>query len=219
MSINDFIQDYLSDKDECLKALVTFFLKLVMQYEAEPQAGAGRYQRTEIRKATRNGSKPRIFRTKFGELTLKKPEFREKSFETVILEKYSRVEQSLINVILESYIQGVSTRKVRQIMEKFGVNGVFAEMVSHLGKALDEKVNEFLTRLIEQPIIYLIGDAVHVKVRRNSRYLNTAVLIIAGIREDGYREILGIPVAESENERFRLSLFDELKSRGLVESN
>ena len=31
MSMNDFIQDYLSDKDEGLKALVTFFLNLVMQ--------------------------------------------------------------------------------------------------------------------------------------------------------------------------------------------
>jgi hypothetical protein len=41
MSINDFIQDYLNDKDEGLKALVTFFLNLVMQYEAEQQAGAG----------------------------------------------------------------------------------------------------------------------------------------------------------------------------------
>jgi transposase-like protein len=102
MSINDFIQDYLSDKG--LKALVTFFLNLVMQYEAEQKAGAGRYQRSENRKATRNGSKPRVLRTKLGELTLEKPEFGEKSFETAIFEKYSRVEQALINAILESYI-------------------------------------------------------------------------------------------------------------------
>ena len=118
-------------------------------------------------------------------------------------------------MILESYIQGVSTRKVRHIMEKFGVTGVSAETVSHLGKVLDEKVKEFLSRPIEQPIVYLIVDAVYVKVRRNSRYLNTAVLIIAGIREDGYREILGVHVADSENEGFWLSLFEELKSRGL----
>jgi len=215
MSINDFIQDYLSDKDEGLKALVTFFLNLVMQYEAEQQAGAKRYQRIESRKSSRNGSKPRVIKTKLGELTLDKPEFREKSFETVIFKKYSRVEQALINTIPESYIQGVSGRKVRHIMEKFGVTGVSAETVSHLGKALDEKVNEFLKRPIEQPIIYLIVDAVYVKVRRNSRYVNTAVLIIAGIREDGYREILGIRIADSENEALWLSFFDELKSWGL----
>lgn len=215
MEINDFIQYYLNDKDEGLKAFVTFFLNLVMQHEAEQQAGAGWYQRTENRKATRNGSKPRTLSTKLGKLILKKPEFREKSFETTVFEKYSRVEQALINAILESYIQGVSTRKVRHIMEKLDITGVSAETVSHLGKALDEKVNEFLNRPIEQPIVYLIVDAVYVKVRCHSRYVNQAVLIIAGIREDGYREILGIRVADSENEGFWLSLFDDLKSRGL----
>ncbi|MFA5332403.1 MAG: transposase [Methanoregula sp.] len=76
-------------------------------------------------------------------------------------------------------------------------------------------MNEFLNRPIEQPILYLIVDAVYVKVRRHSRYVNTAVLIIAGIREDGYREILGFCVADSENEGFWLSLFEDLKSRGL----
>ena len=38
--MNDLIQDYLGDKDEGLKPLVTFFLNLVMQYESEQQAGA-----------------------------------------------------------------------------------------------------------------------------------------------------------------------------------
>jgi transposase-like protein len=215
MEINDLIQDYLGDKDEGLKSLVTFFLNLVMQYESEQQAGAKRYERTKDRVARRNGSKPRTLLTKLGTLTLTKPEFREKSFETSVFEKYSRVEQALINAIVESYIQGVSTRRVHHIMEKFGVHGVSAETVSHLGKTLDEKVNEFLNRPIEQPIMYLIVDAVYVKVRRNSRYVNTAVLIIAGIREDGYREILGFRVADSENEGFWLSLFDDLKTRGL----
>jgi transposase-like protein len=215
MEINDLIQDYLGDKDEGLKSLITFFLNLVMQYESEQQAGAKRYERTKDRVAQRNGSKPRTLLTKLGRLTLTKPEFREKSFETAVFEKYSRVEQALINAILESYIQGVSTRKIRHIMEKFGVTGVSAETVSHMGKALDEKVREFFSRPIEQPIVYLIVDAVYVKVRRNSRYVNLAVLIIAGIREDGYREILGVDVADSENEGFWLSLFDELKSRGL----
>ena len=169
MEINDLIQDYLGDKDEGLRSLVTFFLNLVMQYESEQQAGAKRYERTNDRVARRNGNKPRTLLTRLGTLTLSKPEFREKSFETAVFDKYSRVEQALLNAILESYIQGVSTRRVRHIMEKFGINGVSAETVSHLSKSLDDKVNEFLSRPIEQPILYLIVDAVYVKVRRHSR--------------------------------------------------
>jgi len=215
MEIEDFIMDYICDADEGLKALVTFFLNLVMQYEAEQQAGVGRYQRSPTRTAVRNGSKPRSLLTKLGKLILQKPQFRDKPFETVIFERYSRVEQALINTILESYVQGVSTRKIRQIMDQLGLEGVSAETVSNMGKALDEKVHEFLTRPIEQSIVYLIVDAVYVKVRYKSRYVNNAVLIIAGIREDGYREILGVRVTDSENEGFWLSLFEELKSRGL----
>jgi len=215
MRMNDFIQDYLSDQDEGLKSLLTFFLNLVMQYEMEQQAGAARYQRTESRKAHRNGSKPRTLLTKLGKLVLEKPEFREKPFETAVFEKYSRVEQALINTILESYIQGVSTRKIRHILEKLGNISISAETVSHLGKALDEKVYEFLNRPIEQPIIYLIVDAVYVKVRRQSRYINQAVLIIAGVREDGCREILGVQIADCEKEGFWNLLFEDLKKRGL----
>ena len=208
MEIEDFIRDYICDADEGLKALVTFFLNLVMQYEAEQQAGVGRYQRSPTRTAVRNGSKPRSLLTKLGKLILQKPQFRDKPFETVIFERYSRVEQALINTILESYVQGVSTRKIRQIMDQLGLEGVSAETVSNMGKALDEKVHEFLTRPIEQSIVYLIVDAVYVKVRYKSRYVNNAVLIIAGIREDGYREILGVRVTDSENEGFWLSLFE-----------
>ena len=215
MEIEDFIRDYICDADEGLKTLVTFFLNLVMQYEAEQQAGVGRYQRSPTRTAVRNGSKPRSLLTKLGKLILQKPQFRDKPFETVIFERYSRVEQALINTILESYVQGVSTRKIRQIMDQLGLEGVSAETVSNVGKALDEKVHEFLTRPIEQSIVYLIVDAVYVKVRHKSRYVNNAVLIIAGIREDGYREVLGVRVTDSENEGFWLLLFEELKSKGL----
>lgn len=215
MSINDFIQDYISDQDEGLKALVTFFLNLVMQYEAEEQAGAARYQRTETRTAIRNGSKPRGLLTKLGKLSLTKPEFRDRPFETVLFEKYSRVEQALINAILESYVQGISTRKIRYVMEELGIPHVSAETVSNFGKRLDQHVKDFLSRPIEQPIIYLIVDAVYIKVRCHGRYVNQAVLIVAGIREDGYREILGVQVADSEGEGFWMSLFDDLKSRGL----
>lgn len=76
-------------------------------------------------------------------------------------------------------------------------------------------MKEFISRPIEQLIVYLIDDVVYVKVRRNILYLNTAVQVIAGIREDRYREILVVRVADSEYEGFWLSLFEELKSLGL----
>ena len=215
MSISDFVQDYLADQDEGMKAFITFFLNMVMQYESEQQAGAGRYQRTDTRIATRNGTKSRNLRTRYGDLILEKPEFRERPFRTVVFDRYSRIERALITAITESYIQGVSTRKIRHIMKAFGIENISADTVSRLSKELDEQVKEFLTRPIEQPIIYLIVDAVYVKVRHHSRYVNQAILVIAGIREDGMREILGVRVVDSEDEGFWISAFEDLKDRGL----
>jgi len=216
MELFDFVQEYFDDHDGGLKALLTFFLNMVMEHEAELQAGAGRYQRSPTRRAYRNGKKSRMLMTRLGELTLSKPDFRNIPFETTVFEKYSRVERAVINAILESYKKGVSTRKIQSIINQLGIKGVSADTVSRMASELDEQVYEFLNRPIEQPITYLIVDATYLKIRNGCRYVNQAVLIIVGVRADGYREILGIKVADKEDEGFWLSLFEDLKNRGLV---
>ena len=92
-----------------------------MEEEALLQSGAKRYERTDSRKASRNGYKPRTLRTKHGELELLKPQFREFPFETQVFEKYSRVEKAILAAVSESYLQGVSTRRVEKIMTALGV--------------------------------------------------------------------------------------------------
>ena len=215
MELLDFVGQYFDDQDSGLKSLLTFFLNLVMEYEAEQQVGAGRYQRSPGRKGYRNGTKPRTLKTRLGEITLSKPDFRNITFETKVFEKYSRVERSVINAILESYKQGVSTRRIQSIMNQLGIDGISADTVSRMAQELDEQVHEFLRRPIEQPIVYLIVDATYLKVRCGCRYINQAILLIVGIREDGYREILGIRVVDREDEGFWLSLFEDLMDRGL----
>ena len=187
MELLDFVGQYFDDQDSGLKSLLTFFLNLVMEYEAEQQVGAGRYQRSPGRKGYRNGTKPRTLKTRLGEITLSKPDFRNITFETKVFEKYSRVERSVINAILESYKQGVSTRRIQSIMNQLGIDGISADTVSRMAQELDEQVHEFLRRPIEQPIVYLIVDATYLKVRCGCRYINQAILLIVGIREDGYK--------------------------------
>jgi putative transposase len=46
--------------------------------------------------------------------------------------------------------------------------------------------------------------------------VNRAFLVVTGIREDGYREILGARIADGEDEQFWHGLFDDLKKRGLT---
>ena len=215
MDLLDFVSEYLIDQDEAFKKLITFFLNLVMECELEEQTGTSRYKRSETRMAHRNGKRSRTLKTRHGDIILNKPEIREKPFHTVVFDQYSRVERALENTIVESYIQGVSTRKVKSIVETLGIKGISADTVSRMAHALNQEVREFFERPIEEPIVYLNVDAVYLKVRNHGRYVSKAVLLIAGIRSDGYREILGLKVADREDEAFWRALFEELKDRGL----
>lgn len=211
----ELLEDYLIDQDDGLKKLLTWFLNLVMQLEAIQQADAEPYQRIDSRKAHRNGYKERSLKTRVGEIRLKKPQFREISFETKVFDRYSRVEKALINAVLESYLQGVSTRRIQDIVSRLGIESLSASSVSRISKELDEKVEEFLKRPIEHPIPYLYVDASYFKVRTDSRYVTKAFMIVTGVRDDGYREILGARIADGEDELFWSGLFQDLKDRGL----
>ena len=211
----ELLEDYLIDQEDGLKNLLTWFLNLVMQFEAMEQIDAEPYQRVGSRKAHRNGYKERSLKTRVGELRLKKPQFREIPFQTKVFDRYSRVERALINAIVESYLQGVSTRRIQDIVSRLGIEELSASSVSRIAKELDEKVEEFLKRPIEHPIHYLFVDASYFKVRTDSRYVTKAFLVVMGIRDDGYREILGAKIADGEDELFWSGLFQDLADRGL----
>lgn len=131
-----------------------------------------------------------------------KPQFREFLFETHVFENYSRVEKAILPAVSESYLQGVSTRRVEEIMTALGVERISASSVSRITKELDEKVYEFVSKPIEREIPYLFIDATSLKVRDGLRYENKALFIVSGVRDDGYREILETRLANSEDSMF-----------------
>ena len=215
MDIEDFAADYLVDKKEGMRNLTKSLLNEVMQIEASRQIQAQPYERNGKRKAHRNGTRNRNLKTIHGEVTLKKPQFREFPFKTSVFARYSRVEEALRIAVAESYLQGVSTRRIQKIVRELGLENITASEVSRIVKKLDEDVEKFLKRPIEEPTPFLFIDATYFKIRTDGRYINKALLIATAIREDGYREILSAAVADSEDESCWENLFEDLKARGL----
>jgi len=215
MNISDFAADYLVDKKDGMKHVTASLLNEVMQLEALRQIQAQPYERNGKRRAHRNGARNRNLKTIHGEVTLKKPQFREFPFRTEVFARYSRVEASVRVAVAESFLQGVSTRRVEKVIRSFGLENISASEVSRIAKKLDEEVQQFLNRPIEEPTPFLYIDASYFKVRTDGRYVNKALLIASGIRQDGYREILSASVADSEDESCWEDLFEGLKARGL----
>jgi transposase-like protein len=214
-AMKEIISSFLKDSKDGKKRLVEWFLNSVMEEEARIQVSSLPYERTEERKGHRNGSRTRTLKTVDGKLELKKPQIREFPFETRVFDRYSRVERALDSVILESYIQGVSTRNVMNVVESLGVENISASYVSTLASELDASVKSFLERPIESPMKFIYIDATYFKVREDGTYGNKALYVCIGINPEGRREILSAHLYDSETEIQWESFFDDLKDRGL----
>ncbi len=81
---------------------------------------------------------------------------------------------------------------------------------------LDTEVGAFRDRsLAEQAFPYVFLDATYCKARVNHRVVSQAVVIATGVRADGWREVLGFAVGDSEDGAFWTAFLRSLKARGL----
>ena len=185
--------------------------------EVTAAVGAGRYERTDARTTYRNGSRDRVLSTTAGDLNLRIPKLRSGSFFPSLLERRRRVDQALFAVIMEAYLHGVSTRKVDDLVKALGADtGISKSEVSRICADLDAEVAAFRERdLGQQAYPYVFLDATYVKARVNHRVVSQAVVVATGVRSDGWREVLGFAVGESETGPFWTEFLRSLKARGL----
>jgi putative transposase len=201
--------------DRVRQAAETVYQALI-EAELTEAIGAAPHQRTEERTAQRNGHRSRILSTTAGDLELRIPKLRTGSFFPSLLERRRRVDQALFAVVMEAYLHGVSTRKVDDLVKALGADtGISKSEVSRICADLDQEVGAFRDRsLAEQHFPYVFLDATYCKARVNRRVVSQAVVIATGIRADGWREVLGFAVGDSEDGAFWTAFLRSLKARG-----
>jgi putative transposase len=198
-----------------LREAVRVMSALLMEIEVKQQIGADRYERTEERTTYRNGYRERDWQTRVGDVPLKIPKLREGSYFPSLLEPRRQAEQALLSVIQQAYIQGVSTRRVDELVKALGLTGIDKSAVSRISQQLDKTVRQFRERKLEGTYPYIWLDALYLKVRQNHRIVSQAVVIAIGVKETGEREILGFDIGASEEHAFWLAFLRSLIDRRL----
>lgn len=202
--------------DGQLGRLVETVLNQVLNAQVSEQLQVAPYERSEQRQGYRNGYKPRQLTTRVGALTLLVPQVRDGQFSTELFARYQRSEQALVLTLMEMVVNGVSTRKVARITEELCGTAFAKSTVSDLCKALDPLVTAWNERdLSAQRFPFVLVDALVVKVREAGRVRAVSALVATGVNEQGYREVLGLQVGDSESERTWQDFFTWLKGRGL----
>jgi putative transposase len=206
-----------ADGGDVMRLMLGAMLQALVDAEATAHIGAGPHQRTPERTTQRNGTRDKVVATTAGDLTVKIPKTRTGSFFPTLLAPRRRIDVALHAVIMESYVHGVSTRKVDDVVEALGVtSGISKSEVSRICAQLDADVAAWATRPLDHvgfPYVFL--DATYCKARVNGRVVSQAVVIATGVSVDGRREVLGSAVGDSETEDFWTEFLRGLRDRGL----
>jgi len=197
-----------------LPEAIRLLMNAAMRAERQQYLGAAPHERTPERVAYANGYKDKTVQTRVGEITFAVPQVREGGFYPQALEKGLRSERALKLALAEMYVQGVSTRKVAAITEQLCGVSINSTQVSRAAAELDEVLERWRNRPLGS-IRYLYLDARYENVRLDGRVRDAAVLIAAGVDEQGRRQILGVSVSLSEHEVHWRTFLKSLVSRGL----
>jgi len=203
-------------QDSGVAKLLESVLNQILQAQVTEQLEAQRYERTENRQGYRNGSYPHQLHTRIGTITLSVPRIRGGKFTTELFARYQRSEQALILTMMEMVVNGVSTRKVAQVTEELCGTEFSKSTVADLCKRLDPIVTAWNHRpLSDSRFPFVLVDALYLKVREDGRVRNRGVMLAVGVNTDGYREVLGLMLGDTESEESWTEFFNWLKSRGL----
>ena len=208
-------KELMAQDEDFLRPLIREVIQQVLEAEMEEVLGAEKGERTPNRQGYRAGYYGRTLITRVGKLELRVPQDRQGRFRTEIFECYQRSEKALVGALTEMYVQGISTRKVKAVTEELCGHEVSASTISRLNQSLDEELEKFAERRLEEPYPYLILDARDEKVREDGVIRSQAVLVAIGINWEGRRNVLAVELANRESQSSWKEFIGKLKQRGL----
>jgi transposase-like protein len=200
-----------------LGEMIKTFAEALMSAEAQAMCNAEYGEVSPERTNSRNGYRAREWDTRAGTIELAVPKLRKDSYYPGwLLTPRRRAEQALTQVVAQCYIEGVSTRRVDDIVKAMGIDGISKSQVSQMAKTLDAQVEAFRSRPLDAgPYTYVWLDALTQKVREAGRIVNVAVVVATGVNANGNREVLGMDVITTEDGAGWLAFLRSLVARGL----
>jgi putative transposase len=206
-----------ADGDQDLaRAMITAFAEALMSAQASMQCNAAYGERTDERENSRNGYRMRPWDTRVGSVDLSVPKLRRGVYSPeFLLQPRRRAEKALVAVVCQAYVEGVSTRRVDDLVKAMGIEGISKSEVSRMAEELDAKVAEFRERPLDGgPYRYLWIDAVTQRVREGGRVVNVSAVIATAVNAEGCREIVGFDIVTTEDTAAWTAFLRSLVARG-----
>lgn len=186
-----------------------------LKWEIETELGFKPYERDTDKPGYRNGYYSRHLLTEMGDITLSVPRLREKGFEFEALKKYLRRSKSVDHAVMGCFIYGNSTRKVGMALAPLLGEIVSSSTVSRICQSLDQAVEDYHNRPLEDKYQFLYFDGVFLKKKGSAQNRQRVFLCVYGITHDGKTEMIDFYQAHGESQNAWESFLRRLYDRGL----
>jgi len=202
------------DIQDALKDLLSGTIKEMMEAEMDDHLGYEKYERSD-ESNSRNGTKTKRVRSKYGEFEVDVPQDRDSTFDPKVLPKRQKDISSIDDKIIAMYAKGMTTRQISETIEDIYGFEISEGMVSDITDKLLPRIEEWQNRPLSAvyPIVFI--DAVHFSVRKEGLIQKLAAYVVLGINDDGKKEVLTIVIGENESSKFWLGVLNSLKNRGV----
>ena len=216
--IAGLLQEYdiqsAQDIEAALKDLLGGTIQSMLEAELDNHLGYDNYERSS-NTDYRNGTKPKVLRSSYGEIPIDVPQDRDGDFEPKIVQKRKKDISGIEQKIIAMYAKGLSTRQISEQIEDIYGFDISEGMVSDITDKLLPEIDEWQKRPLSDvyPIVFI--DAVHFSVRDERVVKKLAAYVILGVNADGIKEVLGIYIGENESSKYWLGVLNELKNRGI----
>lgn len=163
----------------------------------------------------RNGYTQKKVKTSYGEIPVSVPRDRESSFEPQIIPKRTKDISGMEDKILSMYAKGMSQRDIAETIDEIYGFEISHEMISKITDRVLDQVEGWQNRPLKKFYTFLFVDCMYVTIKKEYETKNCAVYVILGYDVNGFKDILGLWISESEGKHYWMQIFDELKARGV----
>lgn len=202
--------------DSYISKLYKHAVQTMLKAEMDEHLGYKKHDSTGKNSGNnRNGTSAKTLKTDIGDIPLDVPRDRNSSFDPVIVPKHQRMSAKIEQAIITMYSKGMSTRDIEDtVQDIYGIK-VSESSVSAITATILEDIKQWQQKPLDSVYYILWMDGIVMKVRQNGKVINKTIYLIIGVNRDGYKEVLGMWISETESASFWLSALNDLKARGV----
>ena len=221
-AVNQFKEGKLKsglDVENFLDGLLQPLMQTLLDAELENHLQHPRYEHSKDKKPRniRNGyCKPKVVKTKYGNICVKTPRDREATFTPIVIEKGQTTLTGFEDKCIALYAKGMSLRDIEKTLKEiYGVN-INKDQITTLISAVSKETQEWRNRKLKPLYVFSYADCIYVPIKNEDiTSSKRAIYIIIGVDSFGYKDILGMWINETESASFWTNVFEDLKERGV----